>query len=417
MSVWWRVLLLLALAALAAAGWHWLVADPGYVLVRIAGWRLETTLVVAVLALLLLWLLLSLGWRLLRWPFGAVTRRHRRSCRRRLSEGLVALAEGRHAVAERALARAARHAPLRAPALLAAAEAASQRGDVKAALESLDQAAEHSPQAARVVRARVLRRDGRSGEALALLGTEAEAGTLPPAGWRELVRSALIEGDLTRARTALEPLRRSGALEPDAYAALERRVLVAELATAGDAQALDILWSQLPRAQRRQPAAIEAFARRAARLGRGLAAMDEIESALRRQWSSSLAAVYGELDGGDVEARLRRAEGWLDGHGTDAGLLATLGRLCTRLGLWGKAREYLERSLAAAPGAGTWEALGDVYGGQDNPSLAQRCYHNALRLSRGEQAEPLPGAAAAATTGPLELEQRSEHGVPHLRDR
>jgi HemY protein len=84
MNLWMRVLLLLLVAALAAAGWHWLIADPGYVLVRIHGWRLETTLVVAVVALLLFWAVVRLVWWLLHWPFGAVTRRHRRSCRRRL---------------------------------------------------------------------------------------------------------------------------------------------------------------------------------------------------------------------------------------------------------------------------------------------------------------------------------------------
>jgi HemY protein len=416
MNLWMRVLLLLLVAALAAAGWHWLIADPGYVLVRIHGWRLETTLVVAVVALLLFWAVVRLVWWLLHWPFGAVTRRHRRSCRRRLEEGLVALAEGRHAVAERALGRAARHAPLRAPALLAAAEAASQRGDPKAALEALDRVAELQPQAARVVRARVLRRDGRAHDALALLAGEAESGSLPPAGWREWVNAALLADDIERAQRGLEPLRRSGALEPAAFASVEARVLAAALYAASDSDALDALWSKLSRAQRRQPVLVEAYARRAAALGRGLPAMDEIESALRRQWSSPLAAVYGELEGGDVEARLRRAEGWLDAHPDDAALLGTLGRLCARLGLWGKAREYLQRALAQGAQAGTWEALGDTYAGQDNPALAQRCYHNALRVSRGEPAQPLPGVNAPEAGGPAELEERSEHGVPRLRE-
>lgn len=416
MKLWVRVLVLLLVAALAAAGWHWLIADPGYVLVRIHGWRLETTLVVALVALLVAWALLRLLWWLLHWPFGAFTRRHRRSCRRRLEEGLVALAEGRHAVAERALGRAARHAPLRAPALLAAAEAASQRGDPKAALEALDRVAELQPQAARVVRARVLRRDGKAEEALALLAGEAESASLPPAGWREWVNAALLTGDIERAQRGLEPLRRSGALEPAAFAAVEARVLSAALHAAPDSDVLDALWSGLPRAQRRQPALIEAYARRAAALGRGLAAMDEIESALRRQWSPALAGVYGELDGGDVEARLRRAEGWLDAHPDDATLLGTLGRLCARLGLWGKAREYLQRALAQSARPAVWEALGDTYAGQDNPALAQRCYHNALRVSRGEQALPLPGVAVPQASGPAQLEERSEHGVPRLRE-
>ncbi|MGB3461863.1 MAG: heme biosynthesis HemY N-terminal domain-containing protein, partial [Rhodanobacter lindaniclasticus] len=127
---WWRWLLLLVIvAAVAAFGWHWVAEDPGYVLLRMRGWRVETTVVAAVVLLLLAWAVLSLAWTLLRWPFGALSRRHRRLSQQRLGEGLVALIEGRHGDAERDLNRASRLESLRGPALLAAAEAASRRGE------------------------------------------------------------------------------------------------------------------------------------------------------------------------------------------------------------------------------------------------------------------------------------------------
>jgi HemY protein len=418
MRLWRWILLLVIAAALAAFGWHWVAEDPGYVLLRLRGWRVETTLVVAVLILLLAWALLTVLWRLLRWPFGAFSRRHRRLSQQRMGVGLIALIEGRHGDAERDLNRASRLDSLRGPALLAAAEAASRRGEHGRALEALNQASQSAPQAARVLRARVLRRDGKPAEALTLLTPEADKGTLTPGGWRELALAALAHGDIRRAREALDPLQKSGALGSRAYAALEAQVLTATINATPDGASLNTFWSQLPKAQRRVPAVIDAYARRAASFGLILPAMDEVESALRREWSALLIETYGTLSGDDIEARLRRAESWLDAHPNDANLLLTLGRMCVRLKLWGKARQHLERSLALTPSVAAWEALGDTFAGQGDAEQAQRCYRNALAFGRGEAVTPLAQSARSSQldTHPIAIEERDVHGVPRLRE-
>ncbi|WP_395120310.1 heme biosynthesis HemY N-terminal domain-containing protein [Rhodanobacter sp. FW102-FHT14D06] len=416
MRLWRWLLLLVIVAAVAAFGWHWVAEDPGYVLLRMRGWRVETTVIAAVVLWLLAWAVLSLAWSLLRWPFGALSRRHRRLSQQRLGEGLVALIEGRHGDAERDLNRASRLESLRGPALLAAAEAASRRGESARALESLDRASQYVPQAARVLRARLLRREGKPAEALALLAPEADKGTLTPGGWRELAQAARESGDLRRARTALEPLQKSGALGSRAYAALETQILADTLQAAPDGAALNTLWSQLPKAQRRPPTVVDAYARRAAFFGLMLPAMDELESALRREWSPRLIETWGLLAGDDLEPRLRRAEAWLDVHPNDAHLLLALGRMCLRLKLWGKARQYLERSLALEPVAGAWEALGDTFAGQGDAAEAQRCYRNALAMTRGEAVRDTRSRTGGAIdTTVIAVEERDQHGVPRLR--
>ena len=416
MRLWRWLLLLVIVAAVAAFGWYWVAEDPGYVLLRMRGWRVETTVIAAVVLWLLAWAVLSLAWSLLRWPFGALSRRHRRLSQQRLGEGLVALIEGRHGDAERDLNRASRLESLRGPALLAAAEAASRRGESARALESLDRASQYVPQAARVLRARLLRREGKPAEALALLAPEADKGTLTPGGWRELAQAARESGDLRRARTALEPLQKSGALGSRAYAALETQILADTLQAAPDGAALNTLWSQLPKAQRRPPTVVDAYARRAAFFGLMLPAMDELESALRREWSPRLIETWGLLAGDDLEPRLRRAEAWLDVHPNDAHLLLALGRMCVRLKLWGKARQYLERSLALEPVAGAWEALGDTFAGQGDAAEAQRCYRNALAMTRGEAVRDTRSRTGGAIdTTVIAVEERDQHGVPRLR--
>ena len=416
MKLWRWILLLVIVAAVAAFGWHWVAEDPGYVLVQLRGWQAETTVVAAVVILLLAWAVIGAVWFAARWPFGALTRRHRRLSRQKMGEGMVALMEGRHGDAERDLHRASRLDTLRGPALLAAAEAASRRGENTRALTTLDEAAQVAPRAARVLRARVLRREGKSTEAVNLLAADADSGNLTPGGWRELALAALAAGDTRRARMALDPLQKGGALGTRGYAALEAQVLAASLRGASDAAALNALWTQLPKTQRRVPAAVDAYARQAAAFGMVLPAMDEVESALRREWSPLLIETYGALGAEDIEARLRRAESWLDAHPNDAALLLTLGRMCVRLSLWGKASQYLERSLALSPSSGAWEALGDVYAGQNEAAMAQRCYRNALALARGEPTTSLPQGSHASRldTRPIAMEERSEHGVPRL---
>ena len=419
MKLWRWILLLVIVAAVAAFCWHWVEEDPGYVLIRFRGITAQTSLLAAVVLLVLLWAAITFLWRVVRWPFGAFSRRHRRVSQQRLADGLVAMMEGRHSDAERDLNRASRLDTLRGPALLAAAEASSRRGEHARALESLDEAAQVAARAARVLRARVLRRDGRPAEALSLLTSEADSGSLSPGGWREYALAALANGDTRRAREALDPLQKSGVLGNRAYNALETQILVASLNGAIDGAVLNALWSSLPKSQRRAPAVVDAYARKAAAYGLTLPAMDEVESALRREWSSQLVETYGTLAGDDLEARLRRAEGWLDGHPNDPSLLLALGRMCVRLKIWTKARQYLERSLALAPSANAWEALGDTYTDIGDAALAQRCYRNAIALARGDNAEPLPVAGSVGgrlDTRPIAIEERDAHGVPRLRE-
>jgi HemY protein len=415
MKLWRWIVGLILVAVVAAFAWHWVAEDPGYVLIHLRGTSLQMTAVSALVILLLAWAVIAALVTLIRWPFGALNRRHRRLSRRRLADGLVALIEGRHGEAERDLNRAARYPSVRGPALLAAAEAAERHGESTRALESLDLAAQETPRAARVLRARLLRRAGRASEAVALLAPEANTSALTPAGWIEFAEASLETRDARNALRALDPLQKSGELGARAFADLEARIVAAYVASAPDGASLATLWSQLPKGQRRIPAAVDAYARQAARFGQGMAAMDELESSLRREWSPALVATYGSLGTEDLEQRLRRAEGWVDTHPNDAALLTAVGRLCVRAHLWGKAKPYLERALAIALNADAWEALGDVYVGEEHPELAQRCYRNALAMARGEATVALPDSRGRRIdTRVTAVEERDQHGVPRL---
>ncbi len=409
----WLVLALIIVALLVVL-FVWLASDPGYVLVRFRGWRIEATVVGAVAILIAAWIALGIVWWLLRWPFGALSRRHRRISHERLRDGLVAMTEGRNVEAHRTLQRASQYSSLRSPALLAAAEAAHRHGDTTRALESLDEAAQHAPEAARTLRARVLRESGRAEEAMRLLAPGAEAGKLPPAGWHEYALDALATHQPDKARIALEPLRKADMLGPAGHAELVAQVLGECLRLAPDAAGLQDLWKRTGRPQRQIPAVLEAYTRRAGALGAAHEALDAIEDALKREWNSALVAAYGEATPpAEATARLRNASRWLEAHPDDDALLRTLGILSMKAADPRAAREYLVRALAAKPTAAGWAALAEVQSATGEMAEATRCYANAWHCTQGRDVAPAPHEGGI-DTAPIMPEERDEHGMPRL---
>jgi HemY protein len=406
--------LAIVIIVLAAIAFVWLAPDPGYVLIRFRGWRIEASVVGAVAILVAAWIAIGIAWWLLRWPFGALSRRHRRISHERLRDGLVAMAEGRNVEAHRTLQRAAQYSALRSPALLAAAKAAHRHGDTQRALEALDEAAQHAPEAARILRARILREGGRAEEALQLLTPGADAGKLPPAGWHEYALAALACDQPDKARTALEPLRKSDTLGTAGYAELVDQVLGASLRNAPDAATLQELWKRANRRQRQMPALLEAYARRAAVFDIAHEALDAVEDALKREWNPALVAAYGDATPpAEAAARLHAAMRWLDAHPGDDVLLRTLGVLSMRASDPRDAREYLVRALVLRPTAASWAALGDVQSASGETDDADRCYANAWKCQQGEIVAPGPHEAGIDTAH-VTLEERDEHGMPRL---
>jgi hypothetical protein len=253
MRLWRWVFVLLIVAVAAALAWHWLAANPGYVLVRLGQTTLETSVVVALALLVLAWLAVGIVWRLLRWPFRAWGRAVKRRGRERLASGLTAFAEGDYSQAERDLGKAAQHEAFRTPALLVLARAAHERGAEDRATQALGDVGASGERAADALRARFLIENGKPREALDLLKAKGAQDALSLRGRHLLVDTALALGEPQVALDALPPLARSQSLTSDAQAELETRVLAAALVAAPDANALNALWSRATRAQRRRP--------------------------------------------------------------------------------------------------------------------------------------------------------------------
>jgi HemY protein len=128
-----------------------------------------------------------------------------------------------------------------------------------------------------------------------------------------------------------------------------------------DPVGLEARWRRVPARDQAVPRIALAGARQAASAGRFGLAREIIEKSLAQEWNAALVDLYGTTAGDDVRLRIEKAERWLPDHQGDAGLLLTLGRLCVRAELWGKAQNYLEASVSFEPSRLTHRALAHLF--------------------------------------------------------
>ena len=203
------------------------------------------------------------------------------------------------------------------------------------------------------------------------------------AALRLALRTAQAKGNWSEAVRVVRQLVKVKALTVEQADPVKRRAHQEGLRQrAGDALALTTYWQDVPRDEQRDPRLVGELARALIASGDSAGAQKAIESQLALGWDSTLADIYGRCEGGDIRARLIKAEEWLKREPRDPLLLLTLGRLCVQSQLWGKAESYLDASLAIAPG---WEAhvelahLAERIGRTDD---ANRHYRAAAELSR-----------------------------------
>lgn len=390
MKVLRNVLFFIVLIVLGAIVAHLLLSgDRGYVLVRHGGYDYTTTLVNAiglgVLALLALWA----AWALLSFPFRTWSRHRDRRARLRLSDGLLALHEGRYAQAEKALAQAGEDPDTEAAARIAAAQAAWARGDAAQARRELDGFGERHPAARAIVAAELALAEERPTDALVALDAPA-AQPLPPRGLALRAEALAASGQSAQAYELLGALRQQQALPKARLDEAEVRWAAAALREAEDDNALAARWEALPKALRAEPTIVAVYAERAAASGWNEAAARSLEQALDARWDERLAGLYGALPLGRVEHRSATCERWLGKHPSSPALLLALSRLSAEQEQWARAQDYARRALDQGAGAEAWEALGDAWVAQGDEPRARFAYANALRAARGQPVAALP---------------------------
>ncbi len=116
------------------------------------------------------------------------------------------------------------------------------------------------------------------------------------------------------------------------------------------------------------------------RFGECLNAQKLLSDSLNVYWDSELVALYGDCATGQSVAQIEQAEKWLKLHPDDAALLLALGKLCLHQKLWGKAQSYLDASVSLAPSHAAYNALAQLAERLDKPDEAFKLYQHAVDL-------------------------------------
>lgn len=390
---------------------HFLIEDRGYVLINFRGYLLEMSVPGLLLVLIAAYFAVRAAAAMLRAPRklgGALAERRIRRAGSKLTRGLVHMAEGDWARSERLLTQGMKGSDAPLVNYLLAARAAQLQGSRERRDEWLKIAFEEQPHAEKAVlltQAELQLEDGEYERALATLKRIQETHANHPIALALTARAYSALGDKKQLAALLPRLGGAKldpqALEDIAVEALQEVIASPELTH----EELERRWAELPVQVRKLPRLAVLHAIALDRLGRGKEAERELRTSLKRRWQAPLVAAYGQVHGDDLAKQLRQAESWLLEHSEDAVLLLAAARLSMANELWGKARSYLESSLAIDPAPAAYALYGrllDQLGENERAALA---FRSGLALVDGADpvlpalAPPAPPIPGSGTSG------------------
>ncbi len=379
------IIVVLALFASAFAA-HFLLADPGYVIINFRGYIIEMSvpvlLGIAVVLVFAVWLIRKIILAPRRLGEAAGRYRSARSGHK-LTRGMIAVAEGNLARGEKLLARAASTSDSPLFNYLQAARAAHLQGRDERRDEWLRLAYKETPEATNAVlltQAEFQIDRGQSEQALATV-RRLDENSRDHAQALALLGRLYFELEDWDALTELLPrLGKGTQLKPGVLDKWTIRVHREALKRAADSITVAEAWKKVSRAHKSDETLLEAYYTGLMRAGEHDRVEKELAAALRVDWRGSLVRLFGLVESSDTTRQLKRAEGWLKNHGDDPDLLLTAARLCLRNELWGKARSYLETVISLRPTPEAYQEYGRLLNQMGEADAAADAYRDGLGM-------------------------------------
>ena len=387
------VVVALFVSAFAA---HFLLADPGYVVINFRGYVVEMSVPVlvgfAIVLVLGAWLIRKIIVAPRRLGEAAGRYRSARSGQK-LTRGMIAVAEGKLARGEKLLARAASTSDSPLFNYLQAARAAHLQGRDERRDEWLRLAYKETPEAANAVlltQAEFQLDRGQHEQALATLRRLEEESKNHEHALALMGRLYYRLEDWDSLAKILPRLRKNSQIKADVLNKWTTRVHKEALDKAADVEVLDQSWKEVPRDLKTNTTLLESYYNGLMRVGLHDRAEKELAAALRSDWRAPLVRLFGLVEATDTTRQLKKAEGWLKNRGEDPDLLLAAARLCLRNELWGKARSYLETVIGLRPTPEAYQEYGALLTQMGEADAAADAYRDGLGMVAAKPLTAIP---------------------------
>lgn len=390
------VVIATVLSAFAA---HFLLGDPGYVVINFRGYRVEMSVpVLGGLTILLFYLVWFIRW-FIQAPrkLGEAAGRYRAGrAGQKLTRGMIEVAEGNFARGEKLLARAASTSDAPLFNYLQAARAAHLQGKDERRDEWLKLAYEQTPEAANAVlltQAELQLDREQYEQALATLRRLDDNSRDHSYALALLGRLYFRLQDWSSLAQILPRLQKHGRVNQESIDQWTSRVHCENLQQAADGDAVIAEWKAVAKRLKNQPTVLEAYYTNLMRTGLHSKAEKDLAAALKADWRGPLVRLFGLVEGQDASKQLKHAEGWLSNHAEDADLLLATARLCLRNELWGKARSYLETVIALRPTPEAYQVYGRLLNQLGEADAAADAYRDGLGMVAEDPLPAIPHLA------------------------
>lgn len=363
--------------------------DPGYLLIAIDQWTIETTLWVAIpcliLIVLILHTLLSILHGLARIPTSWRNWRQKQrtlKAQAKTRQGLIEFSEGHWLQAKNHLIKALPFADTPLLNYLTAARAAQEMGDNNLRDNYLREAQQSMPEAkvaVELTQAQLQLANHQWEQALATLRHLQDLAPHHPYVLKLLMHLYEEVNDWQQLITLLPALKRNHVLSEPAFDNLQRQTYLKslrELIKQNQSEAIASLIKKSPKFLMHDSEFTAEYCRYLLSNHEDTQAELILRRSLHKQFNQSLVDLYGLIKSNHVQ--LKFAESLLKIQPHSASLYLCLGRISLSESLWGKARTYFEESIKLDATPAAYAELGQLLEQLNDQTGACTAYRKGL---------------------------------------